>query len=79
MLGQMQQPCTSAALIDVMLRLDEHPMVRHESAEALGAIGGEECAAVLERFKADPASVVAESCIVALDAVDYWAALGSDK
>ena len=73
-LGQMQQPCTAPALIDVLLRLEEHPMVRHESAEALGAIGSDECAAALERFRADAAPVVAESCIVALDAVDYWAA-----
>lgn len=77
-LGQMQQPCTTRALSDVMLRLEEHPMVRHECAEALGAIGGEEATAMLERFRGDAAPVVAESCIVALDAVDYWAALGSD-
>ena len=75
-LGQMQQPCSTAPLCAVMLRLDENSMVRHEAAEALGSIGGEEATAMLERFMADPAAVVAESCVVALDATDYWAGVG---
>ena len=52
-------------------------MVRHESAEALGAIEGTDedwgrCEAVLRTFCADADPVVAESCQVALDAADYW-------
>ena len=52
-------------------------MVRHESAEALGAIeGGAEdmarCEAVLREFMADDDNCVRESCEVALDASDYW-------
>ena len=50
----------------------EHRMVRHEAAEALGAIGGAEVEAILERFKDDPEVVVMESCEVALDTIDYW-------
>ena len=62
-------------------------MVRHESAEALGAIEGSDeewarCESVLQAHMADYDPVVIESCEVALDAADYWAQVerhGSDK
>ena len=49
-------------------------MVRHESAEALGAIDGrwEDCEVILREFLNDHDVVVRESCMVALDAADYW-------
>ena len=37
-LGQMQLPCAVPALAESLRRHNEHRMVRHESAEALGAI-----------------------------------------
>lgn len=40
MLGQMQNKAASAALIRVLKDVAEHPMVRHEAAEALGSIAG---------------------------------------
>lgn len=46
-------------------------MVRHEAAEALGAIGKEECMTVLQRYRGDGERVVKESCVVALDMLDY--------
>lgn len=46
-------------------------MVRHECAEALGAIATEECRRTLERYMADAERVVRESCEVALDMCDY--------
>lgn len=57
----------------VLEKLEEHGMVRHEAAEALGAIGMEACVDAIKRFRDDPAVIVAESCDVALDFVDYWA------
>ena len=53
-------------------------MVRHESAEALGAIEGTDeewaqCEKTLKSFIDDVDPVVGESCMVALDAADYWA------
>ena len=45
----------------------EHAMVRHEAAEALGAIGDEACVALLERYTDCDCQIVADSCIVALD------------
>jgi len=73
-LGQMQHPASVEALEISLRRKDEHEMVRHESAEALGAIEGrwEDCEKILQEFTEDRNIVVRESCLVALDAADYW-------
>ena len=42
-------------------------MVRHEAAEAMGAIGDLSVRSVLEEFCADENPEVSESCEVALD------------
>ena len=52
-------------------------MVRHEAAEALGAIGTADAVARLEAFADSDAVMLRESCQVALDAADYWAAGGA--
>jgi deoxyhypusine monooxygenase len=49
-------------------------MVRHEAAEALGAIGLPSCVSELERFSADPSREVAETCELALGRIAYWSA-----
>ena len=46
-------------------------MVRHEASEALGAIGDRTALSVLEKFKDDKDTVVAESCEVALDLLEW--------
>ncbi|CAN0218193.1 unnamed protein product [Pylaiella littoralis] len=71
-LGQMQHPATVSALGKVLADLEEHQMVRHEAAEALGAIGGEEAEEMLKTFMEDDVVAVKESCEVALDTMDYW-------
>lgn len=73
-LGQMQHPDSVEALEVSLRRSDEHEMVRHESAEALGAIEGrwDDCERILKEFAKDENVVVRESCLVALDAADYW-------
>jgi deoxyhypusine monooxygenase len=73
-LGQMQHPSSVEYLIDSLKRRGEHKMVRHESAEALGAIEERwgECEEVLKQFLEDEDPVVRESCVVALDAADYF-------
>lgn len=73
-MGQMQHPASVPALTAVLEDAGEHRMVRHEAAEALGAVGGAACEAVLERYRADGEVVVRESCVVALDTMEYWAA-----
>ena len=42
-------------------------MVRHEAAEAMGAIDDRSIIPSLEAFADDPLPEVAESCVVALD------------
>lgn len=73
-LGQMQHPASISALEASLRRREEHQMVRHESAEALGAIDGswERVESILKEFSRDENQVVRESCLVALDAADYW-------
>ncbi len=39
-LGQLQNKAASAALSNILRDVNEHPMVRHEAAEALGSIAG---------------------------------------
>ena len=77
-LGQLQHPSSIDALETSLARKEEHVMVRHESAEALGAIDVQEAEqwqrieAILIKYQQDETLAVAESCIVALDAADYW-------
>jgi len=73
-LGQIQHPDAVEFLEISLKRKNEHRMVRHESAEALGAIEERwgECEAILGQFLNDEDDVVRESCMVALDAADYW-------
>ena len=40
-LGQLQDKEATSALTSCLKNIDEHPMVRHEAAEALGSIAGE--------------------------------------
>mmetsp|Transcript_40818 Transcript_40818/g.49526 ORF Transcript_40818/g.49526 Transcript_40818/m.49526 type:complete len:460 (+) Transcript_40818:125-1504(+) len=61
-LGQMQTPRAVRKLIDVLENTLEHPMVRHEAAEALGAINTPECYAPLYTYQNDAEQEVAESC-----------------
>jgi len=70
-LGQMADPISVAALKECLQNTQEKGMVRHECAEALGAIATEECLNVLKEYKNDEEDVVKESCDVALDMCDY--------
>lgn len=72
-MGQMENPVTVPALKKVLMDHKEHRMVRHEAAEALGAIGTPECEEILQVYLKDSEQVVRESCEVALDIIDYWA------
>ena len=66
-LGQMQNPAALPTLTQRLEDANEHVMVRHEAAEAMGAIGDRSVIPILERFSNDPLPEVAESCVVALD------------
>ena len=70
-LGQMQNNVALPSLIERLEDADEHVMVRHEAAEAMGAIGDRSVVSTLEQFVHDPLPEVAESCVVALDLLKW--------
>jgi deoxyhypusine monooxygenase len=83
-LGQLQNIASVPALVESLQRVNEHKMVRHEAAEALGAMmedpsQSDTVEAVLRSFLDDPVPEVRESCIVALDAADYWDQFAKSK
>ncbi|XP_029398222.1 deoxyhypusine hydroxylase [Mus pahari] len=70
-LGQLQHEAAVPWLAATLARTTESPMVRHECAEALGAIARPACLTALREHIADPEQVVRESCEVALDMYEY--------
>ena len=70
-LGQMQNPRALPTLWQRLEDEKEHVMVRHEAAEAMGAIGDGSSRPVLQRFLDHPAPEISESCEVALDLLDW--------
>tara|TARA_B100000287_G_scaffold414336_2_gene446822 strand:+ start:73 stop:552 length:480 start_codon:yes stop_codon:yes gene_type:complete len=70
-LGQMQDDHAVPHLVERLEDLKEDVMVRHEAAEALGAIGNLTAMSTLERFASDEEVVVAESCEVAIDLLNW--------
>ena len=65
-LGQMQDSAALPDLVRVLQDENSHPMVRHEAAEALGAIGSAESRGFLEAGLEDSAPEVRETCELAL-------------
>ena len=70
-LGQMQDDHAVPHLISRLEDLGEDVMVRHEAAEALGAIGNRVAMSTLEKFAEDDEIVVSESCEVAIDLLNW--------
>jgi deoxyhypusine monooxygenase len=78
-LGQMQRNEAAPRLRAVLRDKSENIMVRHEAAEALGALtfdlsgetGGDETLELLRAHAHDEEAVVAHSALVALDIADY--------
>uniref|UniRef100_A0A8D0HJ27 Deoxyhypusine hydroxylase n=1 Tax=Sphenodon punctatus TaxID=8508 RepID=A0A8D0HJ27_SPHPU len=70
-LGQMQHEAGVPQLSAALESPAESPMVRHECAEALGAIAKASCLETLRAYAQDAERVVRESCEVALDMYNY--------
>jgi len=70
-MGQMQDSHAVPHLIRRLSDTDEDLMVRHEAAEALGAIGDRSAMTTLESFRNDAEAVISESCEVAIDLLDW--------
>ena len=71
-LGQMQQSSSFEGLQKVLANPLEHPMVRHEAAEAIGALPDRQVEKILAGYLQDKEPLVSESCLVALDMADYF-------
>ena len=70
-LGQLASPAAKSALVTVLRDTTVHAMVRHEAAEALGALPDTD--KILASFANDNDLIVQQSCEVALDAMAYYA------
>lgn len=70
-LGQMQNPIVLPTLVEVLKNESEHVMVRHEAAEAMGAIGDDSIKSILQEFSTHPLPEIAESCQVAIDLLNW--------
>ncbi|KAF8392238.1 hypothetical protein HHK36_022580 [Tetracentron sinense] len=70
-LGQLQNKAASVALSEILKDVHEHPMVRHEAAEALGSIADSQSVALLQEFAMDPEPIVSQSCEVALSMLEF--------
>lgn len=70
-LGQLQDEVGITALKESLEDRTENEMVRHECAEALGAIANKDCLDVLNKYLEDDKRVVKESCEIALDMCEY--------
>ncbi|KAK1347928.1 deoxyhypusine hydroxylase [Hamiltosporidium tvaerminnensis] len=70
-LGQLRMKESIPHLKTVLADENEHDMVRHECAEAIGAIGTDECYEILKEYLQCDADIVRESAEVALDICVY--------
>ncbi|KAK3193587.1 hypothetical protein Dsin_024897 [Dipteronia sinensis] len=79
-LGQMQDTEAIPALEAVLNDFSLHPIVRHEAAEALGAIGLESNIPMLKNsLVSDPAQEVRETCELALSRIEDLKTTGDDN
>lgn len=69
--GQVCDPATVPALVEVLENPNEEGMVRHEAAEALGSIATEDVLPILRKLADDKETVVRQSAEVALDMYEY--------
>lgn len=71
--GQLSHPASVPSLTEVLANRQEASMVRHEAAEALGGLAGEEEGVedLLRPYLDDEEEVVRDSVVVALDMAEY--------
>jgi len=70
-LGQLQSEYAVPSLVQVVSESSREPIVRHEAAEALGAIGGSVAKETLMKFQDDPVKEVSETCQLALERIRF--------
>lgn len=73
-MGQMKDPYSISYLIQAIKDEKQHPMVRHESGEALGAIGSptKEILDLLVQYSKHDVRELSETCELALDRLRWY-------
>ena len=66
------KPGATEVLVRVLKDPAEHPMVRHEAAEALGSVAesDDQVMGLLREYCKDEVQCVGQSCVVALDMLE---------
>ncbi|KAI0004575.1 deoxyhypusine hydroxylase [Russula compacta] len=70
-LGQMKNTAALATLESVLANEQEDPMVRHEAAEAMGAISSASSLPVLKKYLNDSNRSVRETCEIAVAKIEW--------
>ncbi|KAG9018094.1 deoxyhypusine hydroxylase [Tulasnella sp. 427] len=70
-LGQINNPAAIPTLNAVLENKKEDPMVRHEAAEALGAISQARSLPILREYLNDPERAVRETCEIAIAKIEW--------
>jgi len=73
-MGQMKDALSIPYLTKVIQDESQHPMVRHEAGEALGAIGQhtDEILKLLTHYARHPVRELSETCLLALDRLKFY-------
>lgn len=80
-MGQMKDPIAIPYLIETIKDENQHPMVRHEAGEALGAIGQQtnEILDLLKFYSKHNVRELSETCKLALDRLDWYGRQSENK
>jgi len=79
-LGQLQSELALPVLTSVLADCErQEPIVRHEAAEALAAIGGEEALRWVKKYQDDPSEEVRETCQLALSKLNLSQVEGEEN
>ena len=70
-LGQFQNTKACATLSQILDDESDDVLVRHESAEALGAIGSPSSLEILCRYSTHASPEIAETCQIAIDLINW--------
>lgn len=70
-LGQTKNLYSVVPLRDVLANEQQPAMVRHEAAEALGALGDKESLEILHKYLKDPLEVIRQTCELAIDRIEW--------
>ena len=70
-LGQIRNPIVNPILSTVLRDETADTMIRHEAAEALGAIGSKESLPILVEYSNHPCNEISQTCQLALDLIEH--------